>query len=76
VGLRTSTPLEIRKLGKELARADKAGAGLAVIIGSAEWAVGNVTIRNMVTGDQQEVPASTAPSVVRRSIPHSAGSAG
>ncbi|MGH3764739.1 MAG: histidine--tRNA ligase [Pseudonocardiaceae bacterium] len=63
-GLRTSTPLEARKLGKELARANKAGAHIAVIIGAAEWAAGTVTIRNMVTGDQQQVPASTTPATV------------
>jgi len=63
-GLRASTPLESRKLGKELARANKAGAHIAVIIGADEWAAGTVTIRNMVTGDQQQAPASAAPSVV------------
>lgn len=63
-GLRTSTPLESRKLGKELARADKAGANIAVIIGADEWAAGTVTIRNMVTGDQQQVPVSAAPSAI------------
>lgn len=63
-GLRTSTPLEYRKLGKELARADRAGARVAVIIGSDEWAADTVTIRNMVTGDQQQAPTTAAPSVV------------
>lgn len=68
-GLRTSTPLEIRRLGKELGRADKAGAGVAVIIGPDEWAAGTVTIRNMVTGDQQQVPISTTPSAVTTMLP-------
>lgn len=63
-GLRTSTPLEHRKLGKELARANKSGARVAVIVGRDEWAVGAVTIRNMVTGDQQQTPTEAAPSVV------------
>jgi histidyl-tRNA synthetase len=63
-GLRTSTPLEYRKLGKELARASKSGARVAVIIGREEWATGAVTIRNMVTGDQQQAPTSAAPSMV------------
>jgi histidyl-tRNA synthetase len=63
-GLRTSTPLEVRKLGKELARADKSGARVAVIVGRDEWAAGAVTIRNMVTGDQQQTPTNAAPSVV------------
>lgn len=63
-GLRTSTPLETRKLGRELARANRAGARVAVIIGSDEWATGTVTVRNMGTGDQQQVAASAVPSVV------------
>ncbi|MGC1731689.1 MAG: histidine--tRNA ligase [Pseudonocardiaceae bacterium] len=63
-GLRTSSPLEIRKLGKELARANKSGARVAVIVGRDEWAAGAVTIRNMVTGDQQQTPTSAVPSVV------------
>jgi histidyl-tRNA synthetase len=63
-GLRTSTPLEYRKLGKELARANKSGARVAVIVGRDEWAVGAVTIRNMVSGDQQQTPTEAAPSVV------------
>ncbi|HET9257619.1 MAG TPA: histidine--tRNA ligase [Pseudonocardiaceae bacterium] len=64
-GLRTSTPLEIRKLGKELARADRSGARVAVIIGPDEWSVGAVTIRDMVTGDQQQTRAAGALSVVK-----------
>ena len=63
-GLRTSTPLETRKLSRELARANRAGARVAVIIGSDEWATGTVTVRNMGTGDQQQVAASAVPSVV------------
>jgi histidyl-tRNA synthetase len=54
----------MRKLGKELARANKSGARVAVIVGRDEWAVGAVTVRNMVTGDQQQVPTDAALSVV------------
>ncbi|HWL86508.1 MAG TPA: histidine--tRNA ligase, partial [Polyangiaceae bacterium] len=53
-GLRTSTPLELRKLGKELARADRAGARAVVIVGREEWDAGNVTVRNMSSKDQQQ----------------------
>ena len=63
-GLRTSTPLESRKLGKELARVDRSGARVAVIIGSDEWAAGMVTIRNMITGEQQQASVSTVPPAV------------
>ncbi|MFN2495304.1 MAG: histidine--tRNA ligase [Pseudonocardiaceae bacterium] len=63
-GLRTSTPLELRKLGKELARADRAGAQVAVIVGRDEWDAGTVTVRSMVTGDQRQTPAGDIVSVV------------
>jgi histidyl-tRNA synthetase len=59
-GLRTSTPLAHRKLGKELARASKAGAQVAVIIGADEWASGTVIVRAMATQDQQQVAVDAA----------------
>ncbi|QRP45208.1 histidine--tRNA ligase [Amycolatopsis sp. FDAARGOS 1241] len=54
-GLRTSTPLEHRKLGKELTRADKAGASAVVIVGQEDWDGGNVTVRSLATREQQQV---------------------
>jgi histidyl-tRNA synthetase len=63
-GLRTSTPLELRKLGKELARADKAGARAVVIVGREDWDAGNVTVRNLATREQQQVAVEEAPATV------------
>jgi histidyl-tRNA synthetase len=63
-GLRTSTPLEPRKLGKELTRADKAGAAAVVIVGQEDWAAGNVTVRGLATREQQQVALAEVPSVV------------
>jgi histidyl-tRNA synthetase len=63
-GLRTSTPLELRKLGKELARADKAGARAVVIIGQEDWDAGNVTVRSLATREQQQVPVDSAAATV------------
>ena len=63
-GLRTSTPLELRKLGKELTRADKAGARAVVIVGQEDWDAGNVTVRSLATRDQQQVPVDSAASAV------------
>ncbi|WP_026360334.1 histidine--tRNA ligase [Amycolatopsis nigrescens] len=54
-GLRTSTPLEQRKLGKELGRADKAGAQAVVIVGQEDWDAGNVTIRSLQSREQRTV---------------------
>jgi histidyl-tRNA synthetase len=55
-GLRTATPLEPRKLGKELARADKAGAKAVVIVGREDWDSGLVTVRSLSTREQRQVP--------------------
>lgn len=64
-GLRTSTPLELRKLGKELSRADKAGARAVVIVGQEDWDAGNVTVRSLATREQQTVPLTEAAASVR-----------
>jgi histidyl-tRNA synthetase len=64
-GVRTSTPLDVRKLGKEIQRADKSGARVVVIIGGTDWAAGTVTVRDLHTGDQQQVSPADAPARVR-----------
>ncbi|HVV10693.1 histidine--tRNA ligase [Amycolatopsis sp.] len=53
--LRVSTPLELRKLGKELSRADRAGARAVVIVGQEDWDAGNVTVRSLASREQQTV---------------------
>jgi histidyl-tRNA synthetase len=63
-GLRTATPIEHRKLGKELTRADKAGARAVVIVGQEDWDAGNVTVRSLATREQQQVPVHSAAAVV------------
>jgi histidyl-tRNA synthetase len=57
-GRRTVVPFEPRKLGKEISRADKSGAKAVVIIGASGWAEGNVTIRRLADGSQEDVPAA------------------
>lgn len=64
-GVRTSVPLEFRKLGKELARADKAGARAVVIVGQEDWDAGNVTVRSLATRDQQAVAADAVAEAVQ-----------
>ncbi|MFD2421708.1 histidine--tRNA ligase [Amycolatopsis pigmentata] len=63
-GLRTATPLEPRKLGKELARADKAGAKAVVIVGREDWDSGLVTVRSLSTREQRQVPVDETPATV------------
>ncbi|MFD2466609.1 histidine--tRNA ligase [Amycolatopsis silviterrae] len=67
-GLRTSTPLELRKLGKELTRADKAGAIAVVIVGEEDWAEGMVTVRSLATREQQRVTLADVPATVRAMV--------
>ncbi|HUG88603.1 MAG TPA: histidine--tRNA ligase [Actinomycetota bacterium] len=47
--------LEPRPLGAQLKMADRAGARYAAILGQDEMAAGEVTMRDMETGDQQRV---------------------
>jgi histidyl-tRNA synthetase len=74
-GVRTSTPLDFRKLGKEIQRADKAGARVVVIVGGNDWAAGTVTVRDLRTGDQQQVTPGDAPARVRELLERGPGSA-
>ncbi|MGH3756967.1 histidine--tRNA ligase [Actinophytocola sp.] len=64
-GVRTSTPLDIRKLGKEIQRADRSGARVVVIVGGNDWAAGTVTVRDLRTGDQHQVTPADVPARVR-----------
>ncbi|HEV7650328.1 MAG TPA: histidine--tRNA ligase [Actinophytocola sp.] len=64
-GVRTSTPLDVRKLGKEIQRADKSGARVVVIVGGNDWAAGTVTVRDLRTGDQHQLTPADVPARVR-----------
>jgi histidyl-tRNA synthetase len=43
--------MEVRKLGKEIGRADKAGAKAVVIVGHEEYRAGTVTVRDLASGE-------------------------
>ena len=58
-GWRTGTYLGAsRKLSKQLRWASDQGARYSVIYGADERAAGEVTVRDMVTGEQARVPVS------------------
>jgi len=59
-GLRTATALDGRRIGKQIPRAVKAGARAVVIIGPDDWSAGNVTVRDLATGEQHTVPYQDA----------------
>ncbi|MPZ60944.1 MAG: hypothetical protein GEU93_06545 [Propionibacteriales bacterium] len=63
-GLRSSTPLDVRKLGKEISRADKAGAHHVIIVGPDDWATRHVVVRNLATSDQETVALSDVTAAV------------
>lgn len=67
-GLRIQTPLDSRKLGKEIQRADKLGARVVVIVGRDDWSRGDVTVRALGTGDQEQVALADAPAAVARML--------
>jgi histidyl-tRNA synthetase len=55
-GLNTEVHLQPGKLGKQLAYADKVGVRIAVIMGAREAADGVVTIKDLLSGEQSQVP--------------------
>ena len=55
-GLNTEVHLQPGKLGKQLAYADKVGARFAVIAGAREQADGVVTVKDLILGEQVQVP--------------------
>ncbi|HZH26812.1 MAG TPA: histidine--tRNA ligase [Azospirillaceae bacterium] len=55
-GLNTEVQIEAAKMAKQLKHADKQGIPFAVMLGSDEKAAGVVTVKNLRTGDQQQVP--------------------
>ncbi|EHR53279.1 histidyl-tRNA synthetase [Saccharomonospora marina XMU15] len=65
-GVRTTTPLESAKLGKEIGRADKAGARAVVIIGEQDHAEGMATVRDLVSGEQERVALPDVANAVRK----------
>jgi histidyl-tRNA synthetase len=67
-GLRTTVSLEPRKLGKELTRAARSGARVAVLVGPEDWAAGRVAVRDLGTREQVTVPAADAGAAVARML--------
>ncbi len=65
-GHRVSVPFEPRKLGKELARADRSGARAVVIVGRTGWDAGTVTVRDLAAGTQEDIPVADTAAAVRR----------
>lgn len=54
------------KLGKQMTYANNSGIDHVAIIGESEMANGTVTLKNMVSGDQTELPVSALADELRR----------
>jgi histidyl-tRNA synthetase len=65
-GHRTALPLEPRKLGKELKRADRSGARAVVIVGPEDWPRGEVGVRDLASRDQRTVRRDEVTAAVDR----------
>jgi histidyl-tRNA synthetase len=67
--------LESRSLRAQMKRADRVQAQVTLIIGSDELAKGEVTLRNMATGDQLAVARSAVVALVREQLDRARGGA-
>jgi len=67
-GLRVTTPLEPRKVGKQLERASKDGARFAVIVGGDELTRGAVVLRDLAKSTQEEVKRDRLPIVIHGTL--------
>jgi histidyl-tRNA synthetase len=55
-GLRVEVDIEGKKMKAQFKQADRSGARFAVILGEAEAASGQATVRDLASGDQSSVP--------------------
>ena len=65
-GLRVTTPLDPRKLGKQIERAGKEGVRCVVIAGPDERARGAVKLRDMARSEEREVPIAELAATVKK----------
>ncbi|HUL74913.1 MAG TPA: histidine--tRNA ligase [Vicinamibacterales bacterium] len=67
-GVAAVMEFEARSLRAQMKRADRLSARVAVIVGGDELARGEVTLRDMATGDQRPVARSQAVDVIRTAL--------
>lgn len=65
-GVPVDLDLSGRSVGSQLRQADRCGARVVLLIGPQESAAGVVTVRDMVTGVQEQVPFPEVPARVRQ----------
>ncbi|MEE1160345.1 MAG: His/Gly/Thr/Pro-type tRNA ligase C-terminal domain-containing protein, partial [Atopobiaceae bacterium] len=67
-GIRTEADYQGRSLKSQFKQADKLGARVCVVLGSDEVAAGVVTLRQMDTHEQVQVPVSDVVASVRERL--------
>ncbi|MDX1923473.1 MAG: histidine--tRNA ligase [Alphaproteobacteria bacterium] len=67
-GINTEIYLEADKLGKQFKYADKAGIPFALVMGSDEHTNGVVALKNLKSGDQQEIKIAELAEHVRKAM--------
>jgi len=67
-GIAAVMEFEARSLRAQMKRADRVKARVTVIVGGDELARGEVTLRNMSTGDQHAVPRASAVEAIRKAL--------
>jgi histidyl-tRNA synthetase len=65
-GINTELYPEPAKLDRQLKYANNHGIPFAIIIGPDEAAVGKATVKNLITGEQQSLPANDIAEAIRR----------
>ena len=69
-GLRVAVYPEAIRLGKQFKYADRMGIKIAAILGPDEQAQGQVSIKDLRTGDQQMVPQNQAAEKIKEMLAH------
>ena len=67
-GLRTQLYCEKRKFKAKIAYADKIGAPFAVLLGEDEIAAGELSVKDMTSGEQKRMRAAEAAAWIRESV--------
>ena len=68
-GLRTLIDYDRRSAKSQMKRADRAGARYVVIVGGDELARGEVTLKDMTTGEQRAVARESLPELLKTTEP-------
>jgi histidyl-tRNA synthetase len=67
-GLKVTTYLQSDKLGKQFRHADRIGTRLVVVLGPDEISREVITVKNLRTGEQQEIPRNQAGAAIKQNL--------